>query len=159
MLPEIGAYALSFAVIARFWLSHQRLYRAATHVDPFLTVLNLVQLAFVAVIPFPTELLGDHASASASAIVYAATLGIAGAISAVAWWHVLRAGLADPSVPRQHLVHGMWRAAAPAALFFASIPLALVSAVAAEWSWLSLVVALAILRRRFGPVYLRSEVA
>nr|MBA3301869.1 DUF1211 domain-containing protein [Thermoleophilaceae bacterium] len=48
LLPEIFSYALSFAVIGRYWVLHHRLFGDLEGVDGRLTTLNLAFLAFVA---------------------------------------------------------------------------------------------------------------
>src|SRR4051794_18890164 len=58
--PDLLAYFLSFAVVARLWLAHHRFFRSLHRFDPWLLRLNLVYLSFVALIPFTSELLSDH---------------------------------------------------------------------------------------------------
>ncbi|HEX9995407.1 MAG TPA: TMEM175 family protein [Acidimicrobiales bacterium] len=151
-LPALGAYALSFVVIALFWLGHHRLFQFVARVDRALILLNLVQLGLVALIPFPTEVLGGYGDQRPAAAAYAVVLGLAGAVSALAWVHVLRAGLAHERVPRTELVHGVWRATTLAAVFLGSLPLAAVSATLAEWSWATIAVVFLALARHYGPV-------
>jgi uncharacterized membrane protein len=44
-IPSIFAYALSFAVIAIYWLAHHRMFRYIRRLDATLLVLNLASLS------------------------------------------------------------------------------------------------------------------
>ena len=50
--PQLWAYALSFAVIGRFWLVHHRVLDVLARFDGVLVALNMVFLASVVLIPF-----------------------------------------------------------------------------------------------------------
>src|SRR3954453_2015002 len=50
-LPQIWAYALSFAVIPLFWIGHHRFFVTLRSADHTLVVLNFVYLGLIAFIP------------------------------------------------------------------------------------------------------------
>ena len=52
------AYALSFAVIGRFWVVHHRFFSEVTGFDSRLISLNILYLAWIVLIPFSSEVLG-----------------------------------------------------------------------------------------------------
>jgi uncharacterized membrane protein len=52
-LGEFGAFALSFAVIARLWVAHHRLFERINGYDTMLVRLTLAWLFPVAFLPFP----------------------------------------------------------------------------------------------------------
>ena len=52
-IPQIWAYALSFAVIALFWIGHHRFFAMLRTADQTLVTLNFVYLGMVAFVPFP----------------------------------------------------------------------------------------------------------
>ena len=54
------AYAISFAVIGRFWLVHHRFFSEVTAFDGRLIGLNIVYLGWIVLIPFSSELLGEY---------------------------------------------------------------------------------------------------
>ena len=60
---DLFAYALSFAVIGRFWLVHHRFFGEVTGFDSRLIGLNLFYLAWIVLIPFSSQVLGDHGGA------------------------------------------------------------------------------------------------
>lgn len=52
------AFALSFAVILRFWMVHHRMYEHVVDYTRALILFNSVWLICIVFIPFPTELIG-----------------------------------------------------------------------------------------------------
>jgi uncharacterized membrane protein len=130
------AYAISFAVIGRFWLVHHRFFGEVTAFDGRLISLNMLYLAFIVLIPFSSQLLGDFGGETASVAFYAADLA---ACTLVGMWMFVdaqRAGLtsADSRARRESVV----RAAYIAAVFLASIPVAFVAPDFAPLLWLVL---------------------
>ncbi len=65
-LPQIGAYTLAFALVASQWYAHRKLFQRLAFTEPGLTVINLVGLWIIALVPFPTSVLGAHPTATAA---------------------------------------------------------------------------------------------
>jgi uncharacterized membrane protein len=95
-VPQILAFLLSFTVVANFWWHHHRLFALLDAAEPGLVLLNLGLLGAIALVPFPTELIGRHPGERAPALVY---LALMLAISALILLIVQRAEQA-----------GLWRA-------------------------------------------------
>jgi uncharacterized membrane protein len=157
--PAYFSFGLSFAVIAAYWVAHHRRFMELHRHDSGLVWLNLLLLLCIVFIPFPSAVLGRYGDQAVAAVFYAATLAATGVVSVVITVYVDRRGLARPgaeAVPGLRMVRST---IAPVA-FLASIPLALVSPNAAEWSWVSLFVlnlalnrvARAYRRRRGAPM-------
>lgn len=143
--PQLFAYFLSFAVIGRFWLSHHRLFGLLHDFDRGLLVLNLGYLSLIVLIPFPTNLLGDYGSETDAVVLYALVIGSAALFS----WFMLRYALHRGHVDPAKLGTAADMSAGtlqPVLVFYASIPIALLSPVIAQLFWLTL--ALRALRRR-----------
>jgi TMEM175 potassium channel family protein len=136
---DIVAYAISFAVIGRFWIVHHRFFSDVVGFDNRLLSLNLLYLAWIVLIPFSTEVLGDHAGDTAAVVLYAVNLVGVIAVGLLMNLDARRAGLAriDPREVRE--AHR--RALAVAAVFLASIPLAFVVPDLAPVMWLALFLA------------------
>jgi uncharacterized membrane protein len=83
--PNYLGYVLSFTVIGLFWLGHHRMFRFIRRYDARLLLLALLQLMFVAFLPFPTSLIGAHPASAVVAILYALMLSGLGAVSALIW--------------------------------------------------------------------------
>ena len=66
--PDLLAYALSFAVIGRYWIVHHRFFATLERYDSGLVALNLIFLAWIVLIPFTSELLGEFGDEEAAVI-------------------------------------------------------------------------------------------
>jgi uncharacterized membrane protein len=147
-LPDLFAFALSFAVLARIWLFHHRLFAALKGIDTGLIALNFLYLAFVTLVPFTSEVIGDYGHEKVAVVVYAgnlAALGLAGAAMTI---YAFRRDLVRPKIAADLRVDtglGTWLLPG---VFLLSIPIALIDASAAQWSWPVLFIAGAVAVRR-----------
>ena len=133
---DLFAYAISFAVIGRFWVIHHRVFGDLTGFDGRLMSLNLFYLAWIVLIPFSSQVLGDHAGDTGAVVLYAINLAAVTAIGALMFSDARKAGLlaSEPS----DFDRGRRRAVLTAAVFLASIPVAFVNAHVAPYLWLAL---------------------
>ncbi len=133
---SLFAFALSFAVIGRFWVIHHRFFGDVVGFDGRLLGLNLFYLAWVVLIPFSSEVLGDHGGETAAVVLYAANLAGVTLVGLLMSTDAERAGLAqmEPAVARVR----RRRAAFAALIFLASIPIALIDPNLAPYMWLAL---------------------
>jgi uncharacterized membrane protein len=138
---EVFAYFLSFAVIGKFWLAHHRMFGWLTRVDGALLSLNLFYLAFIAVTPFSTDLLGEYSEEPTAVMVYAGNLAVVGVLSSLMWYHAERAKLLDPERGPRGGHEMLAVSMIPWAIFALSMPLALLSTTAAMLSWILIVFA------------------
>jgi uncharacterized membrane protein len=145
------SFALSFAIIARFWVAHHRLSMLLRRIDHHFLVLNLVLLAFIVVLPYPTEILGEYGNPTAVA-VYATAMTLTGLASGVLWSYALRAGLMDSRVDDRWAKHSVLRGFMIPIFFGVSIPLAFVSTTLAEVLWAGLFFQHFYFTRRFGSI-------
>ncbi len=123
---EIFGFFLSFLVIGLYWLAHHRFFSKLVAVDVRFMKLNLVYLAAIAFMPFPTALVGSYGSTESIVIVlYAITLGIASLVEATMFWHAQRAGLLRKRLTDQAFRNYMVASIAPAVVFAISIPIAI----------------------------------
>jgi uncharacterized membrane protein len=137
--PQFFAYFLSFAVIGRFWVSHHGHFAMLGAIDLPLVVLNLVYLAFVCLVPYPTDLLGAFNERPVSVALYALVVGIASLLGLVMVRYTRRHSLLVPA--------GMaWAQAndrammVPAIVFLGSIPFAFLIPSWTPYLWLLLAV-------------------
>ena len=134
--PDFLAYVLSFAVIGRLWVLHHRFFSEVTHFDGRLMSLNLLYLGLIVLIPFTTEVLGDYSGQSTAAILYAANIGLTNAAGSFLVYDAVRRGLTKPGM--EWIIDNplRWRGVVAALIFFASIPVALLSTTVAELLWI-----------------------
>lgn len=135
--PRYLAYVVSFIVIARFWVIHRLAFRLIAREDAVLVWLNLLLLMFVAFLPFPTAVLGEHADSPAAAILYATSVILASIASAAYWWYASgRGGLLRPDAGRTRVTALRARGLSGPVLFALSLPLAYFVPYAAELVWI-----------------------
>ncbi|MCH7232717.1 DUF1211 domain-containing protein [Glycomyces sp. L485] len=138
-LPQLGAYALSFVVIALFWRGHRRIFMYVGKIDGPLMRFALAGLGLVALFPFPTGLLAEYGTESLVVAAYAATVA---AIDITFLIMLLRLR-ARPRLTKDSVdiraVLPLRDLAVPVAVFLLSIPVAFLSASAGMWFWLLLV--------------------
>src|ERR687898_1200993 len=129
------AYGISFAVLGKLWLAHHRFFAAVERFDPVLMGLNLLYLAWVVLVPFTSEVLGDYGDDPAGVITYAAIMSAVSLTFQAQIMYASRNGLLRPQLREVEL-----RVIGPANFLFAgvfllSIPVALVSPLAAILMW------------------------
>jgi uncharacterized membrane protein len=134
--PRYLAYALSFVVIARFWVTHHLAFRLIARYDATLVWLNLLLLMFVAFLPFPTAVVGAHAGSPAAAVLYAAAVALASTASAAYWWYASGRGrLLRPDAGRARVRALRARGLSGPVFFAVTLPIAAFAPYAAEIAW------------------------
>jgi len=76
-VPSLLTYLLSFTVVGIFWVRHHQILSLARSVTPGLLALNLIFLVLIALIPFPTSLLGNYSADPLAPAVYATVVRLA----------------------------------------------------------------------------------
>ena len=151
-IPSYSSYLLSFAVISLYWYQHHRIFRYVRRWNPWLIALNLGALLFIAVMPFPTAIMGRYGDQTLAVVIYADILGTTGLFMWLMWWYAIRHQLLTPSLDRQSASRLRWRAFLTPAVFFLSIPIAFWQPVLAQISWGLIWVGIYLLSRRGRPV-------
>jgi uncharacterized membrane protein len=86
----IFAFALSFAVILRFWLVHHSMYEHVIDYSLWLMFTNSIWLFCIVALPFPTELIGRSAGqGSVGNGLYIGTMLLASAAGLAGQWILL----------------------------------------------------------------------
>jgi uncharacterized membrane protein len=128
------AYAISFAVIARFWLVHHSFFSEVRAFDSRLIALNMLYLGFLVLIPFSSQVLGDYGGQLPSVVLYSANLAIVVLVGQWMSWDAQHAGLTievDEQTSRERLLRSLFIAA----VFLGSIVIALFDASIAPFLW------------------------
>ncbi|MEP6844249.1 MAG: TMEM175 family protein [Pseudolysinimonas sp.] len=121
--PQFFAYALSFAVLGLNWIFHHRKFRVIRSFDGGLMWINLLFLAFVAILPFPTSVLSEYGSnGHAGVVLYAFEVGMLGALQTWLWWYAYRRGHLDPQITPRLAIYIARANFAPTVFFWLSIP-------------------------------------
>jgi uncharacterized membrane protein len=148
LLPEIVSFVISFAVIGRYWLAHHHTFARLAALDYGLIGWNLLYLAFIAFLPFPTALLGSYFENPISVALYGLLAGLVSGLEVVVFRHAHRHGLLSRSMPEEIFRWGAVMSLLPVLFFFLAIPLAFVSTVLAVSAWFLVLPAEILLNRR-----------
>ncbi|MDQ3725158.1 MAG: TMEM175 family protein [Actinomycetota bacterium] len=130
------AFAISFAVIGRFWVVHHRFFGEVDAFDGRLLGLNLLYLGWVVLIPFSSEVLGEYGGETTAVVVYSVNLAFVVLVGLLMGADARRRGLTttDDRTHRESQV----RSAYIAAVFLLSAPLAFFAPGVAPFLWLAL---------------------
>jgi uncharacterized membrane protein len=144
------AYAISFAVIGRFWLVHHRFFSEVRAFDGRLIALNLVYLGAVVLIPFSSELLGEYGGTTTVVVFYSVNLAAVVLLGLLMHMDARRRGLTgiDDRSHRETQI----RSSYIAGIFLLSVPVAIFAPDVAPYLWLILFVdpSSRLARRRSG---------
>jgi uncharacterized membrane protein len=150
LTSNIISFFISFTVIGRYWLAHHEFFGLLARLDLRAISINLIYLAFIAFLPFPTALLGSYFENPLSIVIYAATVSIVSGLEVVAFRHAYRAGLLQRAISPEVYRWGALNSLSPIAFFIASMPIAFLSTTFAAITWF-LVVPWAIFVQRWKP--------
>jgi uncharacterized membrane protein len=144
------SFFISFAVIGRYWLAHHQAVSLLDGVDQAFIGLNLIYLAFIAFLPFPTALLGEYFENPLSIVIYAVNVGIVSGMEVVLFRHAYRADLLLRKPAPEIYRFGVLASLSPVLFFALSIPFAFISTTLAVAIWF-LVIPLGIALQRRAP--------
>lgn len=121
---DFVAFLISFAVIGRYWVLNHQLMRMVGAFDHRMLGLLLLYLLFIVLIPFSSELLGEHGDLKLSLVVYIVNLVLVNFSTTLLMVHIRKADLEKPGFPD---VLDSWIKASwfVTAVFALTIPLAL----------------------------------
>jgi uncharacterized membrane protein len=127
------AFAISFAVIGRFWIVHHRFFAEVHSFDGRLLGLNLLYLASIVLIPFSSEVLGEYGGQTPSVVLYSVNLAAVVLVGLGMGVDARRRGLTsiDDEAHRETQIRSTYIAA----IFMLSVPLAFVIPRAAAYLW------------------------
>jgi len=101
--PAYASYVVSFAIIGIIWVNHHSVFDHLRDVDRTLLFLNLLLLLWVALLPFPTNLLATYmreggADESIAGVVYTATMAAMGFSFGTLWRYAVSRGMLGASL-------------------------------------------------------------
>jgi uncharacterized membrane protein len=144
LLPSLGVYLLSFALIGRYWVIHHNLFERLRGFDGVVMWLNLTFLALIALMPFSTNLYDDYGHKPIAAAVFGGTLALAALVNSAMTLYTLRRDFVRPERADEHnplVGFGI------TVMFALSVPAAFLSIHLAQLLWLASVVMRYPLRR------------
>jgi uncharacterized membrane protein len=135
LFPEILSFFISFAVIGRYWIAHHRFFARLGAFEYGLLWVNLVYLAFVAFLPFPTALLGNYFDNPLSVSTYAITVALISGLEVALMRRAHDVGLMSRPMPEPIYRWGVNASSLPVAFMLASVPVAFLSSALAVIMW------------------------
>lgn len=91
LTPLFVGYAISFAVLAMFWISHNALYGMfVKNINRALVGINMLFLAFAALLPFSAHLLGRYNDLPLAVQIYGLNVLAIGLVSILALMYALK---------------------------------------------------------------------
>jgi uncharacterized membrane protein len=86
--PEVLAFVTSFTFIANFWVGHTMQFHLVRRFDGGLMWLALLQMMFVAFMPFPTSVVSKHTSEPVANLFYFGTILLTLIVMELMWWYI-----------------------------------------------------------------------
>jgi uncharacterized membrane protein len=122
--PKFFSFGLSFWVIGRFWIGHHLIFQYLRRWNVPMLWINLLLLACIAFLPFPTAVLGNHLRLPVAARLYAASVTVTGLAATLLWWYATGKGrLVDESLDPRLRRSMLLRTLTAPVVFGLSIPL------------------------------------
>ena len=139
LIPDISAFFISFIVIGRYWMAHHRFFSRLRAVDTHFISVNLVYLAAIAFVPFPTALVSKYETSAITVVIYAATLAAASLLEAIMTVMAYRADSFREPLSPVAFKYEVIGAVLPVTLFAVSVPIAFENTTLALLSWLLMI--------------------
>jgi len=130
------SYAISFAVIGRFWVLHHGFFSEVKAFDGRLMTLNMLYLGFIVLIPFSSQVLGDYGGQLPAIVLYASNLIAVVLVGQWMRWDARSAGIttSDDASARADFISTVF----VCGVFLLSIVVALFDAHIAPYIWVLL---------------------
>jgi uncharacterized membrane protein len=150
------AFGVSFVVISVWWWANHRLLRRVYRYEGGLLALDLIWLATIVFLPFPTAVLSNTSGLPTATALYACANGAVGLANLALLVYLRRRGLVEPPMTQATFRVRLSVAIVFPAVFFLSVPIAyVVGPTAAQNSWfLAAIVPWVVVRlerRMWGP--------
>lgn len=138
------AYAASFFTIGAIWLAHSTITEFLQRADPVILRINLVLLALVGLLPFPTTLVAEYVHDSGdervAVTLYGVLLALLLLVTGAMWRYALAVGLVKDEVTDNEKRELTKRVSPALLLYVGAIGVGLVAPVLAVVAYLSIAV-------------------
>ncbi len=137
LIPKLIGFGISFFVIGIYWLSHHRLFDGLKDQDGPVRVANLVFLAAIVFLPFPTSVVAEMPGSPGPVVAYALSVAAAGLLLVVLVLVARRPGLMRPGETRGGTARWVIRSLAAPLVFIATTLVAGRNATLAMLLWMA----------------------
>jgi TMEM175 potassium channel family protein len=144
---EIISFFLGFVILGFYWISHHSLMAQLRAVDTTFLAINLLYLAVVAFLPFPTSVVGSNGSVPLAIVLFACSLAAISIFEVALYVCAHRHDLLTRRPSDAQYRHDIAAGLIPGIVFLASMPLAFVTTNLALVSWILILPAEQVLDR------------
>lgn len=127
LAPKFISFALSFSVIAIFWVNHHQMFHSLEKTDRSLLWYNNLLLFCLSFVPFPTAFIGEHPLSEVPVMLYGFAMFASGLSFNLILLHAIKAKLFLPEISDEVLRESVRRARLGPIIYFVSIIAALIS--------------------------------
>jgi uncharacterized membrane protein len=85
--PKLLSFAISFIILAIFWVGHHRLFHYIKHVNRTLIWINFMFLMATCFLPFSSSLLDEYSQQQISIFVFGANSIMIALLLYIQWWY------------------------------------------------------------------------
>jgi uncharacterized membrane protein len=89
LLPQVGVYIISFAILGSFWLNHHLFY-TIKRTDLNLQWINIFWLMSIAIVPFSTSIVSKYGQYQFSQLIFALNMLVIGVIFYANWEYAFK---------------------------------------------------------------------
>jgi uncharacterized membrane protein len=147
-IPEFEVYAISFFVIAVYWIAYHQVFNQIVNSDTTVTWLTLAFLFFITLIPFATIVEIGFGNQIVF-VLFALVLAIAGGLLTITWLHATKNKLIDKDLTQREIHHILLEGISPTVIYFLSILVSFIDLRAAYYFWLMIIPVKIILRKKY----------
>jgi uncharacterized membrane protein len=88
--PKIVSFAVSFFIIAGFWVGHHFIFSLIGRVNGLFLWINILYLLTISFLPFPTSILAQNSDNFAALCFYAFNLMLCGSFHTLMFWLIYK---------------------------------------------------------------------
>ena len=100
-------YALSFILLAVYWMVHHQQFHHIKRVDTRLLWINVFMLMLVALVPFSTDIVGDFTGETLGEMIFAGNLFVLSLLFLANWWYATdKHRLVDEDMDEKQIIQG-----------------------------------------------------
>lgn len=125
--PKFISFALSFLVIAIFWVNHHQMFHSLEKTDRAFLWYNNLLLFTLSFVPFPTAFIGEYPTSMIPVMLYGFAMLAAALSFNIMLQHAVRAGLFYPSHSQESLRQSIKRGMLGPVIYLISIVAAFIT--------------------------------
>ena len=138
LIPKLTGFVISFSVTGIYWLAHHRLFKTLRTESTTLRVVNLMFLAGVVFLAFPTTVISEYPATTWAVIFYALSVATTGVLHAGLVLVARRPQLMRGGETRGGTLKLFFRALSPPLVFTSTCFVALTQPMLAMLLWMTL---------------------